>query len=413
MPLTDTTIRNTKPAEKPIKLFDGGGLFLLVTPAGQRYWRLKYRAAGKEKLLALGVYPDVTLAVARRKRDEAREKMAAGIDPAEAKKAEKRSARLSAENSFEAVAREWHAKYGPTWSASHGARLLRRLEVDAFPWIGGKPIADLAPPDVLDVLRRVEKRGALETAHRLHANIGQVCRYAVATGRAPRDVTADLRGALPPVQQEHMAAITDPKQVAELLRAIDGYQGTFPVLCALRLAPLLFQRPGELRAAEWCEFDLDAGVWEIPSDRMKRTKQGKASGGAHIVPLPSQAIAVLRELHALTGNSRFLFPSVRTKDRPMSDNTVNSALRRLGYDGDTMTGHGFRAMARTILDEGLGVPAAIIEAQLAHAVKDPLGRAYNRTAHLQQRREMMQRWADYLEQLKAGAQIIPIGTAAG
>jgi integrase len=413
MPLTDTTIRNTKPAEKPIKLFDGGGLFLLVTPAGQRYWRLKYRAAGKEKLLALGVYPDVTLAVARRKRDEAREKMAAGIDPAEAKKAEKRSARLSAENSFEAVAREWHAKYGPTWSASHGARLLRRLEVDAFPWIGGKPIADLAPPDVLDVLRRVEKRGALETAHRLHANIGQVCRYAVATGRAPRDVTADLRGALPPVQQEHMAAITDPKQVAELLRAIDGYQGTFPVLCALRLAPLLFQRPGELRAAEWGEFDLDAGVWEIPSDRMKRTKQGKASGGAHIVPLPSQAIAVLRELHALTGNSRFLFPSVRTKDRPMSDNTVNSALRRLGYDGDTMTGHGFRAMARTILDEGLGVPAAIIEAQLAHAVKDPLGRAYNRTAHLQQRREMMQRWANYLEQLKAGAQIIPIGTAAG
>ncbi|RQY25343.1 tyrosine-type recombinase/integrase [Burkholderia stagnalis] len=413
MPLTDTTIRNTKPAEKPIKLFDGGGLFLLVTPAGQRYWRLKYRAAGKEKLLALGVYPDVTLAVARRKRDEAREKMVAGIDPAEAKKAEKRSARLSAENSFEAVAREWHAKYGPTWSASHGARLLRRLEVDAFPWIGGKPIADLAPPDVLDVLRRVEKRGALETAHRLHANIGQVCRYAVATGRAPRDVTADLRGALPPVQQEHMAAITDPKQVAELLRAIDGYQGTFPVLCALRLAPLLFQRPGELRAAEWGEFDLDAGVWEIPSDRMKRTKQGKASGGAHIVPLPSQAIAVLRELHALTGNSRFLFPSVRTKDRPMSDNTVNSALRRLGYDGDTMTGHGFRAMARTILDEGLGVPAAIIEAQLAHAVKDPLGRAYNRTAHLQQRREMMQRWADYLEQLKAGAQIIPIGTAAG
>ncbi|UTV55795.1 tyrosine-type recombinase/integrase [Burkholderia arboris] len=413
MPLTDTTIRNTKPAAKPIKLFDGGGLFLLVTPAGQRYWRLKYRAAGKEKLLALGVYPDVTLAAARRKRDEAREKMAAGIDPGEAKKAEKRSARLSAENSFEAVAREWHAKYGPTWSASHGARLLRRLEVDAFPWIGGKPIADLAPPDILDVLRRVEKRGALETAHRLHANIGQVCRYAVATGRAPRDVTADLRGALPPVQQEHMAAITDPKQVAELLRAIDGYQGTFPVVCALRLAPLLFQRPGELRAAEWAEFDLNAGIWEIPSERMKRTKQGKASGGAHIVPLPSQAIAVLRELHALTGNSRFLFPSVRTKDRPMSDNTVNSALRRLGYDGDTMTGHGFRAMARTILDEGLGVPAAIIEAQLAHAVKDPLGRAYNRTAHLQQRREMMQRWADYLEQLKVGAQIIPIGTAAG
>ncbi|CAR53266.1 tyrosine-type recombinase/integrase [Burkholderia cenocepacia] len=413
MPLTDTTIRNTKPAEKPVKLFDGGGLFLLVTPAGQRYWRLKYRAAGKEKLLALGVYPDVTLAAARRKRDEAREKLAAGIDPGEAKKAEKRTARLSAENSFEAVAREWHIKYAPTWSESHGSRILRRLEVDAFPWIGSKPIAELAPPDVLEVLRRVEKRGALETAHRLHANVSQVCRYAVATGRAQRDVTADLRGALPPVQQEHMAAVTDPKQVAELLRSIDGYQGTFPVLCALRLFPLLFQRPGELRAAEWSEFDLDASTWEIPSERMKRTKQGKASGGAHIVPLSAQAVAILRDLHALTGNSRFLFPSVRTKDRPMSDNTINGALRRLGYDGDTMTGHGFRAMARTILDEVLGVPVAIVEAQLAHAVKDPLGRAYNRTAHLPQRREMMQRWADYLDQLKAGAEIIPITAAMG
>ncbi|RQZ14035.1 DUF4102 domain-containing protein [Burkholderia sp. Bp9031] len=411
MPLTDTTIRNTKPAEKPIKLFDGGGLFLLVTPAGQRYWRLKYRAAGKEKLLALGVYPEVTLATARRKRDEAREKLAAGIDPSEAKKAEKRTVRLNAENSFEAVAREWHAKYAPTWSESHGDRILRRLEVDAFPWIGGKPIADLAPPDVLDALRRVEKRGALETAHRLHANISQVCRYAVATGRTSRDVTADLRGALPPVQQEHMAALTDPKQVAELLRAIDGYQGTFPVICALRLAPLLFQRPGELRAAEWAELDLDAGIWEIPSDRMKRTKQGKATGGAHIVPLSSQVVAVLRELHALTGNGRFLFPSVRTKDRPMSDNTINGALRRLGYDGDTMTGHGFRAMARTILDEVLGLPAAIIEAQLAHAVKDPLGRAYNRTAHLPQRREMMQQWADYLDRLKTGADIVSIATS--
>lgn len=408
MPLTDTTIRNTKPAEKPTKLFDGGGLFLLITPAGQRYWRLKYRAAGKEKLLALGVYPEVTLATARRKRDEARDKLAAGIDPGTAKKAEKRTQRLSAENSFEAVAREWHAKYAASWSESHGARILRRLEVDAFPWIGGAAIASLEPPDVLDALRRVEKRGALETAHRLHANISQVCRYAVATGRAKRDVTADLRGALPPVRTEHMAAITDPKQVAELLRAIDGYHGTFPVQCALRLAPLLFQRPGELRAAEWVEFDLDGATWEIPSERMKRTKQGKVSGAAHIVPLPEQAILVLRELHALTGNGRFLFPSVRTKDRPMSDNTINGALRRLGYDGDTMTGHGFRAMARTILDEVLGVPPAVVEAQLAHAVKDPLGRAYNRTAHLPQRREMMQQWADYLDQLKAGAVVVPL-----
>lgn len=413
MPLTDTAIKNAKPADKPVRLFDGGGLYLEVAPSGGKWWRLKYRFGGKEKRISLGVYPDVPLKEARERRDKARALLEAGADPGEAKKAEKRAAQLSTENSFEAVAREWHAKYTPSWSDSHGARLLRRLEVDAFPWIGGKPIAELAPPDVLDVLRRVEKRGALETAHRVHANIGQVCRYAVATGRAARDVTADLRGALPPVQQEHMAAITDPKQVAELLRAIDGYQGTFPVSCALRLAPLLFQRPGELRAAEWAEFDLDAGTWEIPSDRMKRTKQGKAAGGAHIVPLPTQAVAILRELQLLTGNGRLLFPCVRTKDRPMSDNTVNAALRRLGYDGDTMTGHGFRAMARTILDEVLGVPAPIIEAQLAHTVKDPLGRAYNRTAHLQQRREMMQKWADYLDRLKAGAQIIPIGAAAG
>ncbi|AGK46827.1 phage integrase family protein [Burkholderia thailandensis MSMB121] len=413
MPLTDTAIKNAKPADKPMRLFDGGGLYLEIAPSGGKWWRLKYRFGGKEKRISLGVYPDVPLKEARERHDKARALLDGGADPGEAKKAEKRAARLSTENSFEAVAREWHAKYAPSWSASHGARLLRRLEVDAFPWIGGKPIAELAPPDVLDVLRRVEKRGALETAHRLHANVGQVCRYAVATGRAARDVTADLRGALPPVQQEHMAAITDPKQVAELLRAIDGYQGTLPVSCALRLAPLLFQRPGELRAAEWAEFDLDAGTWEIPSDRMKRTKQGKAAGGAHIVPLPLQAVAILRELQLLTGNGRLLFPSVRTKDRPMSDNTVNAALRRLGYDGDTMTGHGFRAMARTILDEVLGVPAPIIEAQLAHTVKDPLGRAYNRTAHLQQRREMMQKWADYLDRLKAGAQIIPIGAAAG
>ena len=412
MALTDVAIRNAKPTDKQQKLFDGGGLFLLIKPTGGKRWVLKYRFAGKEKSLALGTYPAVPLNEARKRRDEAKDKLMAGIDPGDAKKAEKRTQRLNAENSFEAVAREWHAKYAPTWSDGHAARILRRLEVDAFPWIGGKPVAGIAPPDVLDVLRRVEKRRALETAHRLHANVSQVCRYAVATGRAERDVTADLRGALPPVQSAHMAAITDPKQVAGLLRAIDGYQGTLPVLCALRLAPLLFQRPGELRAAEWVEFDLDAGIWEIPGDRMKRTKQGKAAGGAHIVPLSTQAVSILRELHALTGNGRLLFPSVRTKDRSMSNNTINGALRRLGFDGDTMTGHGFRAMARTILDEVLSVPAAIIEAQLAHAVKDPLGRAYNRTAHLPQRREMMQKWADYLDQLKAGAEVIPISASA-
>lgn len=413
MPLTELQVKNAhyNPDGQGNRLTDNDRMYLQLTPSGGKLWRLNYRFGGKDKTLSIGQYPEVPLAEARRKRVDARAQIAAGIDPGEAKKAAKRTQRLNAENSFEAIAREWHAKYASSWSDGHGARILRRLEVDAFPWIGGKPMATLTPPEVLDILRRVEKRGALETAHRLHANVGQVCRYAVATGRAERDVTADLRGALPPVQQEHMAAITDPRKVTELLRAIDGYQGTFPVWCALRLAPLLFQRPGELRNAQWIDIDLDTGTWEIPSERMKRTKSGKANGGAHIVPLSAQAISILRELHPLTGNGRLLFPSVRTKDRPMSDNTVNGALRRLGYDGDTMTGHGFRAMARTILDEVLGVPAEIIEAQLAHTVKDSLGRAYNRTAHLPQRREMMQKWADYLDQLKACAQIIPTTAA--
>ncbi|MCK4125281.1 integrase arm-type DNA-binding domain-containing protein [Ralstonia pseudosolanacearum] len=406
MALTDIQIRAATPKEKQYRLADSGGMYLEIRPNGGRYWRLKYRFGGKEKALTIGVYPDVSLKEARAKRDAAKKQLADGVDPSFAKQATKRTTRLNAENSFEAVAREWHAKFSPTWSKSHGDRILRRLEVDAFPWIGVRPVAELQPADVLDVARRVEKRGALETAHRLRDNIGQAMRYAVATGRAARDITADLRGALPPVQKRHFAALTDPGKVAELLRAIDGYSGTFPVACALKLAPLLFQRPGELRNAEWKEFDLDSATWEIPGERMKRTKQGKTSGGAHVVPLPSQAVAILQELKPLTGTSRFLFPSVRTKDRPMSDNTVNAGLRRLGYDNETMTGHGFRAMARTILDEVLMVPAAIIEAQLAHAVKDPLGRAYNRTSHLPQRREMMQRWADYLDELKRGATVL-------
>jgi integrase len=412
MPLTDIRVRSAIAGEKQYRLADSGGMYLEVRPNGGRYWRLKYRFAGKEKALTLGAYPEVSLKEARAKRDAAKKQIADGIDPSMAKQAAKRSLRLNAENSFEAITREWHAKYAPTWSEGHGARILRRLEVDAFPWIGGKPPADLVPPDVLGVLQRVEKRGALETAHRLRENISQVLRYAVATGRAARDITVDLRGALPPVQKRHFAALTDPVKVAELLRAIDGYSGTLPVSCALRLAPLLFQRPGELRNATWVEFDLDKAVWEIPAARMKRTKLGKAEGNAHIVPLPTQAIEILRELQPLTDSGNFLFPSVRTMDRPMSENTVNAALRRLGYDTETMTGHGFRAMARTILDEVLEVPAVIIEAQLAHAVKDPLGRAYNRTAHLPQRREMMQRWANYLDELKAGAKVLSFGSAA-
>ncbi|WP_458763208.1 tyrosine-type recombinase/integrase [Cupriavidus basilensis] len=406
MPLTDTAIKNAKPGEKPVKLYDADGLLLWVAPSGGKWWRLKYRLGGKEKMLSLGTYPEVGLREARERRDEARRRLADGIDPSAHRKAAKSTKALREANSFELVAREWYAKYASTWSASHGVRILRRLEANAFPWIGGKPTADLKPADVLDVLRRVERRGTLETAHRLRDNIGQAMRYAVATGRAERDITADLRGALPPVQKRHFAAITEPAKVGELLRAIDGYTGTFPVACALKLAPLLFQRPGELRLAEWPEFDLDSATWEIPAGRMKRTKQGKAEGAAHIVPLPSQAVAILRELHALTGTGRYVLPGVRSPSRPMSDNTINAGLRRMGYDNETMTGHGFRAMARTILDEVLAFPPAIIEAQLAHAVKDPLGRAYNRTAHLPQRREMMQRWADYLEGIKRGAQIL-------
>lgn len=409
MPLTDTAIKNAKPGEKPVKLYDADGLLLWVAPSGGKWWRLKYRLGGKEKMLSLGTYPEVGLREARERRDEARRRLADGIDPSAHRKAAKSTKALREANSFELVAREWHAKYASTWSASHGVRILRRLEANAFPWIGGKPTADLKPADVLEVLRRVERRGTLETAHRLRDNIGQAMRYAVATGRAERDITADLRGALPPVQKRHFAAITEPAKVGELLRAIDGYAGTFPVACALKLAPLLFQRPGELRLAEWPEFDLDGATWEIPAGRMKRTKQGKAEGAAHIVPLPSQAVSILRELHALTGSGRYVLPGVRSPSRPMSDNTINAGLRRMGYDNETMTGHGFRAMARTILDEVLAFPPAIIEAQLAHAVKDPLGRAYNRTAHLPQRRDMMQRWADYLDEMKRGAQILAFG----
>lgn len=414
MPLTELQVKNARytPDGRGNRLTDGDRMYLQLTASGGKLWRINYRFGSKDKTLSLGQYPEVTLAEARRRRTAAREKLAAGIDPGEAKKAEKRTQRLNAENSFEAIAREWHAKYASTWSDSHGDRILRRLEVDAFPWIGGRPMANLAPPDVLDILRRVEKRGALETAHRLRGNVGQVCRYAVATGRAERDVTVDLRGALPPVQPEHMAAITDPKEVAELLRAIDGYTGTFPVICALRLAPILFQRPGELRFAAWGELDLDGGTWEIPGARMKRRKHAKATGGAHIVPLSTQAIAILRELHALTGDGHFLFPSIRTRTRPMSENTINAALRRLGYDGETMTGHGFRAVARTIMVERLRIPAEIVEAQLAHAVKDPLGRAYDRTVFLDQRRQMMQKWADYLDRLKAGAEVIQLTAAS-
>ncbi|MCK9391549.1 MAG: integrase arm-type DNA-binding domain-containing protein [Syntrophales bacterium] len=405
MALSDTKIKRVKPSEKQIKLFDGGGLFLLVTPQGSKLWRLKYRHGGKEKLLALGAYPTVSLADARARRDEAKKQLDQDTDPGEARKVQKQEENREIET-FEVIAREWHVKFINTWSDSHAATISRRMEVDLFPWIGNRPIAEIKAPELLAVLRRVENRGVLETAHRVRTIAGQVFRYAVATGRAERDPSADLKGALPPPDKKHHAAITDPKEVAPLLRIIDGYQGHFIVKCALRLAPLFFVRPGELRHAEWAEVLLDEAVWNIPATKMKMKQP-------HVVPLSNQAIEILKELKELTGASKYVFPSVRSFARPMSENTINAALRYMGYDKDTMTGHGFRALARTILDEVLQERPDLIEHQLAHAVRDPNGRAYNRTAHLEERRKMMQRWSDYLDTIKAGAMVIPFKTVQG
>jgi integrase len=403
MPLTDTAVRNAKPAKKTAKLFDERGLYLEVSPAGGKWWRHKYRFEGKEKRLSLGVYPDVGLKEARERRDAARQLLARGVDPGEHRKAQKLARTEQAANSFEVVAREWIAKYATTWAASHSDRTLRRLERDVFPWIGSRPICDIHAPEVLTVLRRIEARGAGETAHRALSNCGQVFRYAVATGRADRDPSGDLRGALSRVKKSHFAAKTDPESVAGILRAMDGYMGTLPVRCAMRLAPLLFVRPGELRTAKWADMDLEEKQW-----RYTVTK----TNTPHIVPLSRQAIQILKELHPVTGNGQYVFPSARSSARPMSDNAILAAMRRAGIDKEEMTGHGFRAVARTILDEVLGVRPDFIEHQLAHAVKDPNGRAYNRTAHLPERRKMMQQWADYLDRLKAGAKVIPIQRGA-
>lgn len=398
MPLTDTVIRNAKPAAKPYKVADEKGLYLLVNAAG-KYWRFDYRFMGKRKTLALGIYPDVRLADAREKRDAARRLLSQDppVDPGETRKAQKAARAERDENSFEVVAREWHSKNAASWTGSHGGRILRRLELDIFPWIGGKAVADITPPDLLAAVRRIEARGALETAHRALQNCGQVLRYAVATGRADRDASSDLRGALPPVRKSHLAAVTEPDKVAPMLRVFDGYEGSFIVKCALRLAPLVFVRPGELRKAEWKDIDLDKAEW-----RYHVTK----TNTQHIVPLARQAVEILVELKALTGEGRYVFPSARIKERPMSDNAILAAMRRMGISAEEMTGHGFRAMARTILDEVLGVRPDFIEHQLAHAVKDPNGRAYNRTAHLAERKKMMQQWADYLDKLKTGGEVL-------
>ncbi|NPU86554.1 MAG: integrase arm-type DNA-binding domain-containing protein [Syntrophaceae bacterium] len=400
MSLTDVKVRSSKPSTKQKKLFDGDGLFLLVMPHGGKYWRFKYRYDGKEKLLALGTYPEISLLDARERRDAARRQVAKGIDPGAVRKAQKK-AETEATETFEVIAREWHAKFTPTWTRGHAITIMSRLERDLFPWIGERPINDIKAPELLAALRRVESRGALESAHRIRTIAGQVFRYAVATGRAERDPSGDLKGALPQPGEKHHAAITDPKEVASLMRAIDGYEGHYVVRAALRLAPLFFVRPGELRHAEWAEIDFDEEVWNIPPGKMKMKN-------AHVVPLCRQAIEILTELIELTGASKYVFPSGRSFARPMSNNALLAALRRMGYDKETMTPHGFRAMARTILDEVLQVRPDFIEHQLGHAVRDPNGRAYNRTAHLAERRKMMQLWADYLDGLKAGAKVLPM-----
>ncbi|MSP49783.1 MAG: DUF4102 domain-containing protein [Alphaproteobacteria bacterium] len=416
MPLTDATIRSAKPGDRPIRLFDSGGLYLEVAPSGGKWWRLKYRFDGKEKRLSLGVYPDVPLAGrkdkdagvwidgARERRDKARQLLADGVDPSVHRRAVRSARADKAANSFEVVAREWHRKFATQWADSHSEKNLGALERDVFPWMGSRPVADVSAPELLKVLRRIEARGAGDTAHRVRQICGQVFRYAIATGRAERDLSVDLRGALAPVRQVHLAAMTDPKAIGELLRAIEGYRGHLVTKCALRLAPLVFVRPGELRMAEWREIDLDHAEWTIPADKMK-TRQ------VHLVPLSSQAVAILRDIHPLTGRGRYVFPSARSTARPMSNNAVLAALRRMGFAKDEMSGHGFRAMARTVLDEVLNVRPDFIEHQLAHAVQDPLGRAYNRTAHLPERRKMMQQWADYLERLRDGAAVVAIQKA--
>ena len=406
MPLTDTALRSARPRAKPFRLFDGGGLYVEVNPAGGKWWRWKYRHGGKEKRLSLGVYPDVSLKAAREKRDAARQRLAAGIDPGQARKAEK-LAQAGAE-SFEAIAREWHAKFSPGWVASHGDRILRRMEKDLLPWLGKRPIAEIKAQELLAVLRRIESRGAQETAHRAMQNCGQVFRYAVATGRAERDPTGDLRGALPPPKEKHHASIIEPKHIGELLRAIDAYEGYFVTKSALRLAPIVFVRPGELRKAQWPEIDFEKAEWRIPAERMKMREQ-------HIVPLSRQAIGILRELEPLTNRGiaakpdapRYVFPGARSRERPMSENAVLAALRRMDYTKEEMTGHGFRSMASTLLHE-LGWNHQAIERQLAHAERNAVSAAYNFAEHLPERREMMQAWADYLDALKASADVIPL-----
>lgn len=400
MPLTDPAIRTAKAAGKPQRFFDGGGLYLEVSPAGGKLWRLKYRYEGKEKRLALGVYPATGLKDARDKRDAARRQLAAGVDPSEVRKASKAAGEERAANSFAVVSEQWLSRQTSRMAPATLAKARWTFDDLVNPWIGSRPVSEIDAPEMLKLLRRIEERGAHETAHRTKQRCSQIFRYAIAIGCATNDPTAALRGALSPVVSKSRAAITDPIKMGELLRAIDGYSGSFVVRSAMQFAPLVFVRPGELRHAEWSEFDLDAAIWRIPAGKMKMREE-------HIVALPIQAVATLRELFPLTGRGLYVFPGERGNGRPMSENTVNAALRRMGFDKDTMTGHGFRAMASTRLNE-MGWSSDVIERQLAHAERNKVRAAYNRAQYLDERRTMLAAWADYLDGLRSGGIVLAI-----
>ncbi|MDX8413192.1 MAG: tyrosine-type recombinase/integrase [Mariprofundales bacterium] len=402
MALTDVKIKaiSLPAGKKQLRASDSGGLYLQITPSG-KYWRMAYRFGGKQKTLSIGIYPTVSLKRARKYREQAKQLLQNGTDPSQAKQQEKRKAVADAQAiTFEAVAREWLAKKSTTWVATTVANCTARLERHAFPWIGTLPIAGIEAPDVLSLIYRVEQRGSIETAHRLRMLCSQIFRYAVATSRIKSDPTRDLKGALTPLNSQHRATITENKKIAELLRAIWAFEGTFTVQCALRITPYVFVRPGELRHAEWSEVNLDHAEWRIPAEKMKMRV-------VHIVPLAAQVVEILRELQPLTANSRFVFPSIRNLSRPMSENTINASLRRIGYSKDEMCAHGFRAMASTSLHEQ-GWSSDVIERQLAHKEGNAIKAAYNHARHLPERQKMMQAWANYLDGLRAGAVVIPI-----
>ena len=392
MKLTDTFLRGLKADGKVRKYSDGGGLYIHVSPTGGRLWRMGYRFGGKQKTLSFGAYPIVTLKNARVRREEAKTLLSSGIDPGEHKKARRAAACAEAANGFEVVAREWFGQRRDSWAKAHAENIISRLERYIFPLIGARPVNRVTPPDLLDALRRVEAKGAIDTAHRILQNCGQIFRYAITTGRMERDPAADLKGALAPAKTSNFAAITDPEAIGALLRDIDAYAGNFMVRASLRMAPYVFVRPGELRRAEWAEISFDAAEWRIPAHKMKTRM-------VHIVPLSRQVLAILDDLKPFTGRARYIFPSMRAKGAPISDMTLLAGLRRMGYDSNMMTVHGFRSMASTLLNEQ-GYNRDWIERQLAHTERNTIRAAYNHAEYLPERRKMMQSWADYLDELR-------------